>query len=221
MEKLLNGINNIIKRYGKINTYHSLLIIFMLSIMGVFLKNQEIIVQTYLENAEKQHQAGLEYRQQIDPKINNIISKLLIDINATHVSLSELHNGESNAANGLPFYKFTMLYEEKGRDVKSVVKNYERINTSNYRILSKLFQGGILHYHVNDDLSNVDARLCFDLKSFNVKEIYLCPIYGVNKNLAFMAISYNDDINIDRSEIYTKIFIASQQISALYNGYKK
>lgn len=53
----------LLKKYGKINTYHSLLIVIILSLFGVFLKNQEVIIETYLKSVEQRHLAGLEYRQ--------------------------------------------------------------------------------------------------------------------------------------------------------------
>ena len=63
MEKLLSKTVEILKKYGKVNTYHSLLIVIILSLFGVFLKNQEVIIETYLKSVEQQHLAGLEYRQ--------------------------------------------------------------------------------------------------------------------------------------------------------------
>ena len=53
----------LLKKYGKVNTYNSLLIVIILSLFGVFLKNQEVIIETYLKSVEQRHLAGLEYRQ--------------------------------------------------------------------------------------------------------------------------------------------------------------
>lgn len=221
MEKLLCKTVELLKKYGKVNTYHSLLIVIILSLFGVFLKNQEVIIETYLKSVEQRHLAGLEYRQQINPQISNIISKLLIEIDASHVGLSELHNGELNAAIGLPFLKFTMLYEEFNHNSNSVMRNYEKVNTSSYKSLNNIFKGGIKRYNVNNYLRDIDSRLYFDLVGAGVKRIYICPIYGVNKDLAFITVSYKEDIPLSDEEIFTKIFVASQKISALYNGYKK
>ena len=63
MEKLLSKTVELLKKYGKVNTYNSLLIVIILSLFGVFLKNQEVIIETYLKNVEQKHLAGLEYRQ--------------------------------------------------------------------------------------------------------------------------------------------------------------
>ena len=221
MEKLLCKTVELLKKYGKVNTYHSLLIVIILSLFGVFLKNQEVIIETYLKSVEQRHLAGLEYRQQINPQISNIISKLLIEIDASHVGLSELHNGELNAAIGLPFLKFTMLYEEFNNNSNSVMRNYEKVNTSSYKSLNNVFKGGIKRYNVNNYLRDIDSRLYFDLAGLGVKRIYTCPIYGVNKDLAFITVSYKEDTPLADEEIFTKIFVASQKISALYNGYKK
>ena len=221
MEKLLCKTVELLKKYGKVNTYHSLLIVIILSLFGVFLKNQEFIIETYLKNVEQRHLAGLEYRQQINPQISNIISKLLIEVDAAHVGLSELHNGESNAAIGLPFLKFTMLYEEFDSNSNSVMRNYEKVNTSSYKSLNRIFQGGIKKYNVDEKLRKIDSRLYFDLIGYGVKKVYVCPIYGVNKDLAFITVSYKNNIGDFDDDILTKIFVASQKITALYNGYKK
>ena len=221
MEKLLFKTVELLKKYGKVNTYHSLLIVIILSLFGVFLKNQEVIIETYLKSVEQRHLAGLEYRQQINPQISNIISKLLIEIDASHVGLSELHNGESNAAIGLPFLKFTMLYEEFNSNSNSVMRNYEKVNTSSYKSLNRIFEGGIKKYNVDEKLRKIDSRLYFDLIGYGVKKVYVCPIYGVNKDLAFITVSYKNNIGDFDDDILTKIFVASQKISALYNGYKK
>ena len=61
-DKTIRGIE-LLKKYGKVNTYHSLLIVIILSLFGVFLKNQEVIIETYLKSVEQRHLAGLEYRQ--------------------------------------------------------------------------------------------------------------------------------------------------------------
>ena len=63
MEKLLCKTVELLKKYGKVNTYHSLLIVIILSLFGAFLKNQEVIIETYLKSVEQRHLAGLEYRQ--------------------------------------------------------------------------------------------------------------------------------------------------------------
>ena len=121
----------------------------------------------------------------------------------------------------MPFLKFTMLYEEFDSHSNSVMKNYEKINTSSYKSLNNVFKGGIKRYNVSSYLRDIDSRLYFDLVGFGVKRIYICPIYGVNKDLAFITVSYKEDIPLSDEEIFTKIFVASQKISALYNGYKK
>lgn len=221
MEKLLKSVSSILKKYGKVNTYHSLLIIIILSIMGVFLKNQELIINKYIENMEKTHKAGLEYRRQMNPKISNILSRLVIDTGADDITLSELHNGESNAANGLPFLKFSMLYEENQPDMSPIADSYDKVNTSKYKILNGLFSGGIIYYNVNQDLQKLDLRMYCDMKDLGIKRVYLCPIYRVDHDLAFMWILFKKDNNLNEKEIQNKMFIASQQISALYNEYKK
>jgi hypothetical protein len=114
-----------------------------------------------------------------------------------------------------------MLYEEFNSNSNSLMRNYEKVNTSSYKSLNNVFKGGIKRYNVNSYLRDVDSRLYFDLVGFGVKRIYICPIYGVNKDLAFITVSYKEDIPLADEEIFTKIFVASQKISALYNGYKK
>ena len=87
--------------------------------------------------------------------------------------------------------------------------------------MNNVFKGGIKKYNVGYSLRRIDSRLYFDLVGYGVKRIYICPIYGVNKDLAFITVSYKEDIPLSDEEIFTKIFVASQKISALYNGYKK
>ena len=114
-----------------------------------------------------------------------------------------------------------MLYEEFNSNSNSVMRNYEKVNTSSYKSLNNVFKGGIKRYNVNNYLRDIDSRLYFDLAGLGVKRIYICPIYGVNKDLAFITVSYKEDTPLSDEEIFTKIFVASQKISALYNGYKK
>lgn len=221
MEKLLKSINNILKRYGKVNTYHSLLIMIIISIIGVFLNNQNTIINKYIEYSQIEHTAGLEYRRKINPQISNSLSRLLIDTQATTISLCELHNGESNSANGLPFLKFSMLYEEPGPNVKMVSNYYEKVNTSNYKVLIQVFKGGVQCYDVDQDLRTVDPRLYFDLVGFGIKRIYFCPVYDGEKELGFVTMSFKNVDGIDDEYVTDKMFISSQKISALLNGYKK
>jgi hypothetical protein len=114
-----------------------------------------------------------------------------------------------------------MLYEEFDSNSNSVMRNYEKVNTSSYKSLNRIFHGGIKKYNVDEKLRKIDSRLYFDLIGYGVKRVYVCPIYGVNKDLAFITVSYKEDTRLADEEIFTKIFVASQKISALYNGYKK
>ena len=114
-----------------------------------------------------------------------------------------------------------MLYEEFDSNSNSVMRNYEKVNTSSYKSLNRIFQGGIKKYNVDEKLRKIDSRLYFDLVGYGVKRVYVCPIYGVNKDLAFITVSYKEYTPLADEEIFTKIFVASQKISALYNGYKK
>lgn len=221
MEKPLKSINNILKRYGTVNTYHSLFIMIIISIIGVFLNNQNTIINKYIECSQIEHTAGLEYRRKINPQISNSLSRLLIDTQATTISLCELHNGESNSVNGLPFLKFSMLYEEPGPNVKMVSNHYQKISTSNYKMLIQVFKGGVQCYDVDQDLMTIDSRLYFDLVGFGIKRIYFCPVYDGEKELGFVTMSFKNVDGIDDEYVTDKMFISSQKISALLNGYKK
>lgn len=221
MEKILKIVSKLINKYGKITVYNGLFITIILIGLCSYVKNQELIINKYISIAEKQHQEGLEYRKKINPQISNIISKLLIDTGSSSVILSELHNGEVNAANGLPFLKFTMLYEEQVPGAPSVASNYEKVNTSSYKILGTLFKSGIKMYDVDKNLQKVDSRLYFDLNNYNVKRIFLCPVYGVEKEIGFITVSYGDTTNIKNEIVFNKILIASQKAAALYNAYQK
>lgn len=102
-----------------------------------------------------------------------------------------------------------MLYEEFNSNSNSVMRSYEKVNTSSYKSLNKIFQGGIKKYNVDETLRKIDSRLYFDLVGYGVKRVYICPIYGVNKDLAFITVSYKEGIPLADEEILTKIFVAS------------
>ena len=110
------------------------------------------------KNNKKEEVASMRARDDANPKISSELVKLLYEIGADRVMLSEFHNGQRGTG-GLDFKYYDETFEEinKDRDMIYVSDQYKNMNTSKYKIIAKLRKDRIF-VGSTDEIAKIDLR---------------------------------------------------------------
>lgn len=203
--------------YGKII---SSLIIFILCIgTAIIYTNQKEIVQKIILEQKKEEKQkyvdNLRFRvEHVNPRVESILYKLLIQTKADRAFIFEMHNGVDNPT-GLPFIYGDMSYESIAKDtLTSLINDYQRINLSivpmaTYIFKNKKFVGTV------KELDSIDHRMANDIGYRNVKFIVLYSIRTIDVEIGLVGITYYRDIDVNIKTVECYMLDASQKLSIL------
>ena len=104
-------------------------------------------VENNLISASEAHRKGTIIRKNISPKINKILSDLVIETEGDRAIIFEFSNGTSNLA-GLPFLFVNATYEAISYRTISVAASYQRVNVSLIADFILDFPSGISSHEV-------------------------------------------------------------------------
>ena len=100
--------------------------------------NEEIIEQWLIKNDDV-HTEGTNIRNEVSPKVNNVLLKMMYELNADRVCVLEMHNGKENPTS-LPFIYCDMTYEETRGKTPYVSEEYENLNMSKFTFPTYLWK---------------------------------------------------------------------------------
>src|ERR1039458_6090126 len=132
---IIEKIVNMLSKYGYKKVLSALLIFMLSTATVIIFTNQKDIVSkivreqtaaTQLNNAK-----SLEFRVRVvNPRVDAILYKLLVQSGADRAFVIEMHNGTDNPT-GLPFAFGDMTYEKLRSDSsESILNEYNRMNLS-------------------------------------------------------------------------------------------
>ncbi len=218
---LLERTLRLIDKYGIFRVISGLFVLLLFGLtLGLFINHKEIVAEVMREqkiDENKSHSVKMQLRlTQINPQIDAIMLKLLIETGADRVFIIEMHNGSNNPT-GLPFVYGEMTYEQMiDPNMQAVAEEYGTINLSRYTFIThvykqKLFKGSI------EQLMNIDMKLAGRMTQNGVKYMYMGSLTGNNIPIGFLGVTYiNKPIN---STAEGRIMDASQKISILLDLY--
>lgn len=162
------------------------------------------IVQTIQEIETTQHAKGGEIRAAINPIINSLLDRSIIDIGCDRAFIMEGHNGKSNS-NGLGFYYADMTYERcKNPNLEEAVYwQYKSMPTSIFPIFDYLDRERSF-YGSADSLATIDPKLSQMIKANNTNFIVIVEIPGkasTNKFIGMLGFSFETDPQLSKAEI--------------------
>ena len=187
----LNWIQEVLKmidQYGMLKILKALFMILISSYFIYLTFNPEIIIEKYVKYKTEQHDNAVAYRLKNDAQIRFHLKDLLMETGADRAFIIELHNGTNNNS-GLPFYYGDMTYEETSKGVSHIDEDYHDFSLHRFPFFAQLFHDGSWYGHVND-LECVDSKLALRLQSNGSCEIGVVVIYGREKEIGFIGISY-------------------------------
>lgn len=197
IENTSKGLNLLDKVLGMVDKYKistilkSLFLLLIISFSIAFASHPTWIFDKYIEYEEKIHAEKMSLRLRNTDKIQTLLEKNLYKIGADRIVLLELHNG-ANGEGGLPFYKCSATYESINDGVFPVSSQYQSVNLSLMPFASYLFQNRYF-YGTIEDISNIDRALYYKMASNSAKRVYATVIEGVDKPIAFLFVTFQND----------------------------
>lgn len=185
---ILERLLSIADKYKLITIFKSLFILLLVCATFAFIANPTYIFEKYNEWQDKQHDKELELRINNNEKLHILIEKLLYKTNADRIMLLELHNGGKNISN-LPFAKISCVYESLNDSILPISQDYQQQNLSLFPFSNYMFNHKY-YFGDTEDLLEIDRGLYYKFKSHNINHFACYVLYGVDKPIAFLFLSY-------------------------------
>lgn len=219
---VIEKISKLIQRYGIGNVIMSTTIFIIMTIVVILAFNQRPIIESILKEREKSARIE-EYNMinlrltEINPRIENILYKLLIRNGVDRAFIFEMHNGIENIG-GLPFVFFDMTYEGvKDDSIYHISKNYLNINVSRYTISTYLARNN--HFvGTIEELRCIDPVFAFKLKEDDISFIAIYPIRTSKMIVGWVCLANQDNSVIeDVTYLEGSMLDASIELSNLFD----
>ena len=197
MESASKGLTLLDKVLGMVDKYKistilkSLFLLLLISFSIAFASHPTWIFDKYIEYEEKIHSEKMSLRLRNTDKIQTLLEKNLYKIGADRIVLLELHNG-ANGEGGLPFYKCSATYESINDGVYPVSSQYQSVNLSLMPFATYLFQNRYFYGNI-EDIGDIDRALYYKMASNSAKRVYATVIEGVDKPIAFLFVTFQND----------------------------
>lgn len=211
---LIEKALNLIKQYKFIDFVKAFFIIMMIAFMTFCITKPDKVFEYFNNAGKKAHDELLEQRLNQTHKIQASIDRLLYKVNASRVTLLEMHNG-TNSMGGLPFLKATATFEALNDNVMPVSNQYNEVNLSLIPFATKLFNEG---YWCGDtqEMKKIDKSLCYKILSNGTEHFAAIVIYGVDKPIGFLFVTFEDtDVEHDCNLVKREIEKTAREVSLL------
>ena len=192
---------------------------FSIVIINVAL-DPSVVFETWEKYISTKHTAGIEYRINIDPKINKIITEMRDSLRASRVFILEPHNGTYNL-NGLPFWYLNMTQEVVKNDLFEIKRHYNDIEANDFPLAYKVYREHEWAGTVND-LALIDKRLSKLMIANDAEYLVIVSMNGVNNFLGFIGITFIEGDTIPNEKLIDRyLHDSAQRIGNLLDGYGK
>lgn len=206
-----------IKKMGFQNLLITLMMIFVVSVVGQLVFNPEGLVKKYERIVSEQHTESVIKRMNNEPAIRENLIKLKAELNADRVYVLETHNGGANLA-GLPFLYVDLTYAEPKSAYQWLESEYKNVRLSRYPWATELYQKNFYSENI-DYLEQLDPELYYRLKNENVEYMAAIMMYGSYNPSGVVGVVYTSKDNIPKREEIQRILMKySTVLSALFNN---
>ena len=206
-----------IKKMGFQNLLITLMMIFVVSVVGQLVFNPEGLVKKYERIVSEQHTESVIKRMNNEPAIRENLIKLKAELNADRVYILETHNGGSNLA-GLPFLYVDLTYAEPKSAYQWLESEYKNVRLSRYPWATELYQKNFYSENV-DYLEQLDPELYYRLKNEDVEYMAAIMMYGSYNPSGVIGVVYTSKDNIPKREEIQRILMKySTVLAALFNN---
>ena len=191
-----------VEKYKLRTIFKGCFIVLLIAGLFAFLNNPTWIFEKYEEWKAEQHKTEMDLRTVNNDKIQHLIEKNLYKIGADRIIILELHNGNSGLG-GLPFNKCTATFEYIDDDVVPIATQYQEQQLSLIPFATTLFKETYWCGDV-EELEKLDRALYHRMSSNGTKHFAASVIKGIDKPLAIMFVSFNEELNEEHSCDFVK-----------------
>lgn len=195
-----------IKKMGFQNLLITLMMIFVVSVVGQLVFNPEGLIKKYERIVSEQHTESVIKRMNNEPAIRENLIKLKAELNADRVYVLETHNGGANLA-GLPFLYVDLTYAEPKSAYQWMESEYKNVRLSRYPWATELYQKNFYSENI-DYLEQLDPELYYRLKNENVEYMAAIMMYGSYNPSGVLGVVYTSKDSIPKREEIQRITMA-------------
>lgn len=206
----------IIKKYGISKIIIASLLLAIVCVFFYFIFNPTKAFEAYDNYKQTRHDELIELRTDNAPKVQSLIDKLTMKVDASRTLVLEMHNGNFGEG-GLPFTRATATYEALNIGISPISAQYENTSLSLMPFASYLLKEGYFCGDT-DQIEEIDRGLYYKMKSNGTEHFAACTIIGIDKPLGFLFVSYTskpDEITHDCEEVRENIRHISMELSIL------
>lgn len=206
-----------IKKAGIQNILITLMMVFLVSVVGQLVFNPEGLVRRFERIVSEQHTESVIKRLNNEPAIRQNLIALRAELHADRAYILETHNGGSNLA-GLPFLYVDLTYAEPKSAYQWLESEYKNVRLSRYPWATELHQNNF-YAEPTEYLETLDPELYYRLK--NEDAVYMAAImmYGTYNPSGVIGVVYTSKDNIpSKEEIRRTLMKYSSTFAVLFNN---
>ena len=206
-----------IKKAGLQNIFITLMMVFLVSVVGQLVFNPEGLVKRYERIVNEHHTESVIKRLNNEPAIRQNLTALRAELNADRVYILETHNGGTNLA-GLPFLYVDLTYAEPKSAYEWMESEYKNVRLSRYPWATELYQNNFYAEPV-EYLETLDPELYYRLKNEDVVYMAAIMMYGTYNPSGVIGVVYTSNDKIpSKKEIERTLMKYCSTFSNLFNN---
>lgn len=178
------------------------------------------ISETQVDIDKTRHAELLQYRMEIEPKIDKLLQVTMDSLKADRIFILEPHNGTSTL-NGIPFWYLNMSFERTHENMAAVKRFYKDIEANEFPLAYRVF---IEHEWAGtiEELSKIDSKLAKFMKVNDAEYMKVVSMMGTDTFLGFVGITYTNLENVpEEIKRRSVLHSAVQRITIYLDGYDK
>lgn len=210
----LEKLTMIIKKIGVQNIFITILMLFVLIVVGQIAFNPGAVLQKVEKIQQEKHDESIAKRLSIDHEMRNTLIDLKSETNADRVFIFEAHNGGENL-NGLPFIYADLTYAEPKKSSSWLIDEYKNVRLMRYPLAGKLYDETFIFLKL-EELKDIDPELYYRLEKESVTHLALMIMYGKKNPIGMIGVTYISDKNIPtKNEMHKQLSQHAQIISKM------
>lgn len=221
--KWLSEMCDLIAKHGLWKIFLAMLMTALVILGVVALSNPKQVIE-YVHNVrtdieKNRHKELLQYRMEIEPKIDRLISATQDSLDASRIFILEPHNG-TTTLNGIPFWYLNMTFE-RCENVGYVKRLYKDIEANEFPLAYQVY---VNHEWKGtmEELSKIDSKLSRFMTINEAEYAVIVSMMGTDTFLGFVGITYTHLENVpDYEKIRRVLHCTAQKITVYLDGYDK
>lgn len=212
----MEKINQMIEKYGIKSILLTLMVLFLVIIVGYYAFNPEAMVKQVQKVIEKQSIEEVDRRIKADPEIRNELINLRESMKADRAFVLETHNGGSNLT-GLNFLYVDLTYDEPIVGLEKRTKEYLNLRTSSYPMMSFIYDNDFWFGSV-EEIKDIDPEIYYRLTKAGVKHLGMMMMYGVSKPSGCLGVAFYSNEVPDTVTVMKHMRLSANSIGRLLDA---